>query len=146
MLSRLSITRYCNLRSCVLFIFFIFLFVSEHHLNFLNDRDPWKLVDQEETGKKKQFDTFFCFLFPVSDHPAWSRRPENYAWVTRAYHLMWYHCWPSCSTFSRQTNEKTIWILDITLSSSLFSTGQKIFARVNFCALHFFSFFAFCEN
>lgn len=134
MLSRLSITRYCNLRSCVLFIFFIFFFVSEHHLNFLNDRDPWKLVNQEETGKKKQFDIFFCFLFPVSDHPAWSRRPENYAWVTRAYQSMWY----SLVVLLFLDKQR---ILDITLSSSLFSTGQKIFARVYFCALHFFFFF-----
>ena len=38
--------------------------VSDHYVNFLNDRDHF-------LGQK--FDIFFCFLFPVSDHRAWSR-------------------------------------------------------------------------
>ena len=38
---------------------------SNHNLNFLNDHDHL-------LGRK--FETFFCFLFPVSDHPVWSRK------------------------------------------------------------------------
>ena len=38
--------------------------VNDHYVNFLNDRDHF-------LGQK--FDIFFYFLFPVSDHRAWSR-------------------------------------------------------------------------
>ena len=34
-----------------------------HYLNFLNDRDHFLV---------QKFDVFFCFLFPVSDHPTGS--------------------------------------------------------------------------
>ena len=115
--------------------------MSEHHLNFLNDRDPWKLVDQEETGKKKQFDIFFCFLFPVSDHPAWSRRPENYARVTRAYQSMWYSL-VVLLFLDKQRKRRSESLIQHCRVLYL-ARGRKFLREFIFRALHFFFFF-FC--
>ena len=55
--------------------------VSDHHSKFLRDRDHF-------LGQK--FDIFFCFLFPVSDHPTYSRMiwVNNYSKATKAQFLM----------------------------------------------------------
>ena len=64
MLSRLSITRYCNLRSCVLFIFFHFLFRERTPLKFLTRPRPLKIGRPRRNRQEET--VWHILLFSVS--------------------------------------------------------------------------------